>query len=117
MREGKMQCTCMVRVASMGPGREVVVTCSGNTDRGRAAFSITTDVRAAPRQMHQAKLFENQVTRNGIRYGRSQHLHFVSSEVSSPETNNGARMVQSTMTEMLANVRPLLKVEYLDPRD
>ncbi|CAN0269222.1 unnamed protein product, partial [Scytosiphon promiscuus] len=55
--------------------------------------------------MNQAKLFENQNTRPGKRhYGSSVHYHYVPEDISSPETHNGARMVQSTMTEMLANI-------------
>lgn len=55
--------------------------------------------------MYQAKLFENQNTKDGVRkYGSSVHYHYVSEYANSTETNNGQRMVQSTMTEMLANV-------------
>eukprot|EP00903_Cladosiphon_okamuranus_P011004 g10393.t1 len=55
--------------------------------------------------MYQAKLFENQETRHGIRqYGGSIHYHYVSEYANSTETKNGQRMVQSTMTEMLANI-------------
>lgn len=56
--------------------------------------------------MYQAKLFENQNTRNGIRkYGSSQHFHYVSRRAW-PESYNGAKLVQSTITEMLAHVSP-----------
>lgn len=62
-------------------------------------------------QMYQAKLFENQDTKNGVRrYGCSVHYHYVSENANSTETNNGQRMVQSTMTEMLANVSRQLGV-------
>ncbi|CAM9589285.1 unnamed protein product, partial [Ectocarpus sp. 8 AP-2014] len=55
--------------------------------------------------MYQAKLFENQHTRDGIRrYGTSQHFHYVSKDASDPETRNGTIMVHSTITEMLANI-------------
>ncbi|CAM9645761.1 unnamed protein product [Scytosiphon promiscuus] len=55
--------------------------------------------------MYQAKLFENQNTVAGRRrYGGSVHFHYISKNVSSPETHGGARMVQSTMTEMIANI-------------
>jgi len=55
--------------------------------------------------MYQAKLFENQNSRDGVRkYGSSVHYHYVSRFGNSTETNGGSRMVQSTMTEMLANV-------------
>lgn len=55
--------------------------------------------------MYQSKLFENENTRHGIRkYGGSIHYHYVSDDANSTETKNGLRMVQSTMTEMLANV-------------
>ncbi|CAN0308865.1 unnamed protein product [Ectocarpus sp. 6 AP-2014] len=55
--------------------------------------------------MYQAKLFENQSSRDGIRrFAGSQHFHFVSSNASDPETRNGTTMVHSTITEMLANI-------------
>eukprot|EP00752_Nemacystus_decipiens_P003816 g3511.t1 len=55
--------------------------------------------------MYQAKLFENQHTKNGRRrYGLSMHYHHVSKYANSTETNGGQRMVQSTMMEMLANI-------------
>ncbi|CBJ33491.1 hypothetical protein Esi_0498_0007 [Ectocarpus siliculosus] len=55
--------------------------------------------------MYQAKLFENQKSRNGLRrFAASQHFHFVSTDASAPETRNGTIMVHSTITEMLANV-------------
>ena len=59
--------------------------------------------------MNQAKLFENQNTQNGVRhYGSSIHYHYVSEDAGGDETNNGRRMVHSTITEMLANVsRPM----------
>lgn len=60
---------------------------------------------ADKRQLMQAKLFENQDTRNGVRkYAASVHYHYVSESATSAETQDGARMVQSTITEMLANV-------------
>lgn len=56
-------------------------------------------------QMYQAKLFENQDTRRGVRiYGASVHYHYVSTDADGEETKGGERMVQSTMTEMIANV-------------
>ncbi|CAB1098031.1 unnamed protein product [Ectocarpus sp. CCAP 1310/34] len=55
--------------------------------------------------MYQAKLFENEQSKNGIRrFAVSQHFHYVSSDASGPETRNGTIMVHSTITEMLANV-------------
>ncbi|CAN0440332.1 unnamed protein product [Ectocarpus sp. 12 AP-2014] len=55
--------------------------------------------------MYQAKLFENQESRNGIRrFAASQHFHFVSTDASALETRNGTIMVHSTITEMLANI-------------
>ncbi|CAM9430343.1 unnamed protein product, partial [Hapterophycus canaliculatus] len=55
--------------------------------------------------MYQAKLFENQNTKAGKRrYGGSVHYHYVSTDISSPEAHGGARMVQSSMTEMIANI-------------
>ncbi|CAB1098061.1 unnamed protein product [Ectocarpus sp. CCAP 1310/34] len=55
--------------------------------------------------MYQAKLFENEGSRNGIRrFAGSQHFHYISKETSAPETRNGTIMVHSTITEMLANV-------------
>lgn len=54
--------------------------------------------------MYQAKLFENEQTRPGERrYGGSVHYHYMSSN-SSLEAHNGAKMVHSTITEMIANV-------------
>ncbi|CAB1106329.1 unnamed protein product [Ectocarpus sp. CCAP 1310/34] len=56
-------------------------------------------------RMYQAKLFENEQSKNGIRrFAVSQHFHYVSSDASGPETRNGTIMVHSTITEMLANV-------------
>lgn len=56
--------------------------------------------------MYQAKLFENQNTRDGKRkYGSSVHYHYVSPKSNSKEAYSGSKMVHSTMTEMLANVR------------
>ncbi|CAM9548864.1 unnamed protein product [Ectocarpus sp. 12 AP-2014] len=55
--------------------------------------------------MYQAKLFENQRSRNGSRhFAGSQHFHYVSTDASTPETRNGTIMVHSTITEMLANI-------------
>ncbi|CAM9273949.1 unnamed protein product [Ectocarpus sp. 13 AM-2016] len=55
--------------------------------------------------MFQAKLFENQESRNGIRrFAGSQHFHYVSADSSARETRNGTIMVHSTITEMLANI-------------
>ena len=55
--------------------------------------------------MYQAKLFENQNTKPGQRhYGGSIHYHFVSSN-SSVGAYGGAKMVHSSITEMIANVR------------
>ncbi|CAM9747311.1 unnamed protein product, partial [Ectocarpus fasciculatus] len=55
--------------------------------------------------MYQAKLFENQESRNGVRrFAGSQHFHYVSTNASAPRTNNGTVMVHSTITEMLANI-------------
>ncbi|CBJ32277.1 expressed unknown protein [Ectocarpus siliculosus] len=55
--------------------------------------------------MYQAKLFENERSRQGIRhYGASIHYHYMSSTTSDPEAHNGTTMVHSTMTEMLANI-------------
>ena len=57
-------------------------------------------------QMYQSKLYENQNTRGGKRwYGGSQHYHFMTSN-SSVEAYGGAKMVHSTMTEMISNVSP-----------
>ncbi|CAM9211467.1 unnamed protein product, partial [Laminaria digitata] len=54
--------------------------------------------------MEQAKLFENQNTRHGKRqYGGSVHYHYMTSN-SSAEAYSGAKMVQSTMTEMISNI-------------
>ncbi|CAM9651807.1 unnamed protein product [Ascophyllum nodosum] len=58
----------------------------------------------SPFPMYQAKLFENQGTKNGIRrYGLSQHHHYVASP-SDIETFSGAKMVHSAMTEMLSHI-------------
>lgn len=55
--------------------------------------------------MYQAKLFENEFYREGIRhFGKSVHYHYVSENPADPEAQGGAKMVQSTMTEMLADV-------------
>ncbi|CAM9376350.1 unnamed protein product [Ectocarpus fasciculatus] len=55
--------------------------------------------------MYQAKLFENQESRNGVRhFAGSQHFHYVSSDASAPESRNGTIMVHSSITEMLANI-------------
>ncbi|CAN0089336.1 unnamed protein product [Ectocarpus fasciculatus] len=55
--------------------------------------------------MYQAKLFENQESRNGVRrFAGSQHFHYVSTNASAPRTHNGTVMVHSTITEMLANI-------------
>ncbi|CAM9901486.1 unnamed protein product, partial [Ectocarpus fasciculatus] len=55
--------------------------------------------------MYQAKLFENQNSKNGLRrFAGSQHFHYVSVDPSAPETRNGTIMVHSTITEMLANI-------------
>lgn len=60
--------------------------------------------RVPPLQMHQAKLFENQNTKNGQRrYGDSVHYHYMSSN-SAKESYNGAKVVHSTVTEMISNV-------------
>lgn len=54
--------------------------------------------------MYQAKLFENQDSRDGKRcYKGSQHFHYVS-QAEDDMAYSGSRMVQSTITEMLANV-------------
>lgn len=52
-------------------------------------------------------LFENQETfYAGTRqYGAHQHLHYVSKSAGDSITYHGARMVHSTTTEMMANVR------------
>ena len=52
--------------------------------------------------MMQSRLFENQNTfKKGMRkYGSSQHYHFVSSD----GPYGSSRMVQSTVTDMLATV-------------
>ncbi len=64
-------------------------------------------------QMYQAKLFENEHTLNlGFRkYGSSQHFHTVFKNIGHPKAYNGARMVASTITEMLANVSHLAHEE------
>ena len=56
--------------------------------------------------MYQAKLFENeQTTAVGHRqYGSSQHFHYVFTGTTHPKSYDGARMVHSTLMEMLANV-------------
>ncbi|CAM9152460.1 unnamed protein product [Ectocarpus fasciculatus] len=55
--------------------------------------------------MYQAKIFENEGSKQGTRrYGGSIHYHYISSAASDPEAHNGSIMVHSTMTEMLANV-------------
>ncbi|CAM9791755.1 unnamed protein product, partial [Ectocarpus fasciculatus] len=55
--------------------------------------------------MYQAKLFENQNSKRGIRrFAASQHFHYVSMDASVPETRNGTIMVHSAITEMLANI-------------
>lgn len=57
-------------------------------------------------QMYQSKLYENQTTRGGKRwYGGSQHFHYMTSN-SSAEAYSGAKMVHSTMIEMISNVSP-----------
>ena len=54
--------------------------------------------------MGQAKLYENQNTRHGKRqYAGSVHYHYMSSN-SSVEAYGGAKMVHSTITEMISNV-------------
>ena len=66
--------------------------------------------------MYQAKLFENQNTKDGVRrYGSSVHYHYVSKHGNSTETNDGRRMVQSTITEMLANVSRRARLIKLFP--
>ena len=63
--------------------------------------------------MYQAKLFENQNTKGGIRkYGSSEVYHYVSSEPSSREAYDGAKMVHSSITEMLANVSRICDPHY-----
>ena len=60
--------------------------------------------RISAMQMGQAKLYENQNTRHGRRrYGASVHYHYMSSN-SSVESYGGAKMVHSTITEMISNV-------------
>ncbi|CAM9927296.1 unnamed protein product [Ectocarpus fasciculatus] len=55
--------------------------------------------------MQQAKLFENQSTRGGVRkYGGNIHYHYTSRSASVPVAHNGTTMVHSTMTEMIANI-------------
>lgn len=55
--------------------------------------------------MHQGKLFENEKSWGGERnYGKSPHFHHVFKSVDDPDAYSGARMVKSTVTEMLANV-------------
>eukprot|EP00904_Undaria_pinnatifida_P003348 jgi/Undpi1/13013/HiC_scaffold_7.g02677.m1 len=54
--------------------------------------------------MGQAKLYENQNTRHGKRqYAGSVHYHYMSSN-SSVEAYGGAKMVHSTITEMISNI-------------
>lgn len=54
--------------------------------------------------MYQAKLYENQETTPGQRhYGGSIHYHFMSSN-SSIGAYSGAKMIHSSITEMIANV-------------
>lgn len=56
-------------------------------------------------QMCQAKFFENEKYRRGIRhYGGSVHLHFVVHGPAKPGAQGGEKMVQSTVTEMVADV-------------
>lgn len=65
-------------------------------------------------QMNQAKLFENEKTfLSGMRkYASSQHYHYVlPSDADENLTYGGSRMVQSTITDMLATVS-----EAGDPR-
>lgn len=65
---------------------------------------VTTACRLSPTQMYQSKLYENQNTRSGKRsYGGSLHFHYMTSN-SSVEAYGGAKMVHSTITEMLSNV-------------
>ena len=55
--------------------------------------------------MYQAKIFENEESRVGNRcYGCSIHFHYTS-QAFSPEALDGLKMVHSSITEMLANVR------------
>eukprot|EP00903_Cladosiphon_okamuranus_P007629 g7398.t1 len=55
--------------------------------------------------MYQAKLFENEFYRNGMRhFGLAVHYHYVSESPKEEEANGGAKMVHSTMTEMFAHV-------------
>ena len=59
--------------------------------------------------MEQANLFENQSTRHGKRkYGGRVHYHYMTSN-SSVEAYGGAKMVHSTMTEMISNLSPDLE--------
>ncbi|CAN0346175.1 unnamed protein product [Ascophyllum nodosum] len=54
--------------------------------------------------MYQAKLFENQNTRDGKRsYGGSQHYHYVVPP-SEPVTYNGSKMVHSSVLEMISHI-------------
>lgn len=56
-------------------------------------------------QMLQAKLFENEWHHSGVRYyGGSVHFHYVIDKPHLHEARGGTKMVQSTMTEMIANV-------------
>ena len=72
--------------------------------------AVATACFLSPTQMEQAKLFENQSTRHGKRkYGGSVHYHYMTSS-SSVESYGGAKMVHSTMTEMISNVSP-----YVEP--
>lgn len=55
--------------------------------------------------MYQAKLFENERTKQGRRvYGGSQHFHYTVT-VSETEAYSGSKMVISSITEMLSHVR------------
>ena len=74
---------------------------------GRLSPSLVSP-RTCPRdlhvQMYQAKLFENQNTRDGKKsYGGSQHYHYVVPP-SEPVTYNGSKMVHSSILEMLSHV-------------
>ena len=72
--------------------------------------AATTACCFSPTQMEQANLFENQSTRHGKRkYGGRVHYHYMTSN-SSVEAYGGAKMVHSTMTEMISNVSP-----YVEP--
>lgn len=101
----------------MPNGQELTDPPSGQFEVIHAARSYS--VYIPNYQMNQAKLFENQKTKPGFRrYGASVHYHRVSEDIAVPETHNGARMVQSTLTEMLANVCPSwLLISYFLPRE